>query len=37
MKNGQSTMSRYIDPGIADQLMAKGTDIMGQRRNSPIF
>ena len=28
-KRMKSTMSRYIDPGIADQLMAKGTDIMG--------
>ena len=25
----KSTMSRYIDPGIADQLMSDGTDIMG--------
>ena len=28
-KRMKSTMSRYIDPGIADQLMANGTDIMG--------
>ena len=28
-KRMKSTMSRYIDPGIADQLMADGTDIMG--------
>ena len=28
-KRMKSTMSRYIDPGIADQLMSKGTDIMG--------
>ena len=25
----KSTMSRYIDPGIADQLMDQGADIMG--------
>ena len=28
-KRMKSTMSRYIDPGIADQLMSEGTDIMG--------
>jgi adenylate cyclase len=28
-KRMKSTMSRYIDPGIADQLMSSGTDIMG--------
>ena len=28
-KRMKSTMSRYIDPGIADQLMSNGTDIMG--------
>ena len=28
-KRMKSTMSRYIDPGIADQLMGDGTDIMG--------
>ena len=28
-KRMKSTMSRYIDPGIADQLMSQGTDIMG--------
>ena len=28
-KRMKSTMSRYIDPGIADQLMSDGTDIMG--------
>ncbi len=28
-KRMKSTMSRYIDPGIADQLMSRGTDIMG--------
>ena len=28
-KRMKSTMSRYIDPGIADQLMADGNDIMG--------
>jgi adenylate cyclase len=28
-KRMKSTMSRYIDPGIAEQLMSKGTDIMG--------
>lgn len=28
-KRMKSTMSRYIDPGIADQLMDKGADIMG--------
>ena len=27
-KRMKSTMSRYIDPGIADQLMDKGADIM---------
>ena len=30
-KRMKSTMSRYIDPGIADQLMDKGADIMGGR------
>ena len=25
----KSTMSRYIDPGIAEQLLGDGTDIMG--------
>ena len=28
-KRMKSTMSRYIDPGIAEQLMSSGTDIMG--------
>tara|TARA_B100002051_G_C16728807_1_gene636927 strand:- start:1394 stop:2626 length:1233 start_codon:yes stop_codon:yes gene_type:complete len=28
-KRMKSTMSRYIDPGIAEQLMSEGTDIMG--------
>ena len=28
-KRMKSTMSRYIDPGIADQLMSDGKDIMG--------
>jgi adenylate cyclase len=28
-KRMRSTMSRYIDPGIADKLMSDGTDIMG--------
>ncbi len=28
-KRMKSTMSRYIDPGIADQLLGDGTDIMG--------
>ncbi len=28
-KRMKSTMSRYIDPGIAEQLMSQGTDIMG--------
>lgn len=28
-KRMKSTMSRYIDPGIAEQLMSDGTDIMG--------
>jgi adenylate cyclase len=28
-KRMKSTMSRYIDPGIADKLMAQGNDIMG--------
>lgn len=28
-KRMKSTMSRYIDPGIADQLMDQGADIMG--------
>ena len=28
-KRMKSTMSRYIDPNIADQLMADGSDIMG--------
>ena len=28
-KRMKSTMSRYIDPSIADQLMSEGTDIMG--------
>lgn len=28
-KRMKSTMSRYIDPGIAEQLMGDGTDIMG--------
>ncbi len=28
-KRMKSTMSRYIDPGIAEQLMGEGTDIMG--------
>ena len=28
-KRMKSTMSRYIDPGIADQLMSEGKDIMG--------
>ena len=28
-KRMKSTMSRYIDPGIADKLMSEGTDIMG--------
>ncbi|MEE2698115.1 MAG: GAF domain-containing protein [Pseudomonadota bacterium] len=28
-KRMKSTMSRYIDPGIAEQLMSTGTDIMG--------
>ena len=28
-KRMKSTMSRYIDPGIADQLMSQCTDIMG--------
>ncbi len=25
----KSTMSRYMDPGIADQLLEDGADIMG--------
>ena len=28
-KRMKSTMSRYMDPGIADQLLGEGTDIMG--------
>ncbi len=28
-KRMKSTMSRYIDPGIADKLMNEGTDLMG--------
>ena len=28
-KRMKSTMSRYMDPGIADQLMAAGQDVMG--------
>ena len=28
-KRMKSTMSRYIDPGIADKLMSEGTDLMG--------
>jgi adenylate cyclase len=28
-KRMKSTMSRYIDPGIAEKLMSEGTDIMG--------
>ena len=28
-KRMKSTMSRYIDPGIADKLMSEGNDIMG--------
>ena len=28
-KRMKSTMSRYIDPGIADQLLGDGSDIMG--------
>ena len=28
-KRMKSTMSRYMDPGIADQLMGDGTDVMG--------
>ena len=28
-KRMKSTMSRYIDPGIADKLMGEGADIMG--------
>lgn len=28
-KRMKSTMSRYIDPSITDQLLSKGTDIMG--------
>ena len=28
-KRMKSTMSRYMDPGIADQLLGDGTDIMG--------
>ena len=30
-KRMKSTMSRYMDPGIADQLMAGGDDILGGR------
>ena len=33
-KRMKSTMSRYIDPGIADQLMGDGTDIMGGRETT---
>ena len=34
-KRMKSTMSRYIDPGIADKLMGEGADIMGGRRLLP--
>ena len=33
-KRMKSTMSRYIDPGIADQLLGDGTDIMGGQDTS---
>ena len=37
-KRMKSTMSRYIDPGIAEQLMSDGTDIMGDKRQlQPYF
>ena len=37
-KRMKSTMSRYIDPGIADKLMSDGTDIMGgQETNATIL
>ena len=32
-KRMKSTMSRYMDPGIADQLLEDGSDIMGARNN----
>ena len=37
-KRMKSTMSRYIDPGIADKLMGEGADIMGAGRYChPLF
>ncbi len=37
-KRMKSTMSRYIDPGIADKLMGdEGADIMGGRKPLPPF
>ena len=37
-KRMKSTMSRYIDPGIADKLMSDGTDIMGgQETNATLL
>ena len=33
-KRMKSTMSRYMDPGIADQLLEDGSDIMGGLRNN---
>jgi len=34
-KRMKSTMSRYMDPGIADQLMEKGEDILGGK-STPV-
>ena len=33
----KSTMSRYMDPGIADQLLEEGSDIMGGLDTTATF
>ena len=36
-KRMKSTMSRYMDPGIADQLLEEGADIMGGLDTTATF
>ena len=33
----ETTMSRYMDPAIADQLLEKGSEIMGQNTEATIL
>ena len=36
-KRMKSTMSRYMDPGIANQLLEDGADIMGGQDTTATF